>query len=220
MSRLVARQLGHITRAQLLALGATPGWIESQLHLGHLIGVHAGVYAVGHVPRHAHARATAAVLACGEGAALSHLAAAALWGVAQWPRLLEVTARREHRRPGIWTHRSRTLTGAELRIHQGIRVTSPPRTVLDIERRLTDARLVRVVNDLRVAGHLGAADFARLGARSVRVGELLGAGGLTRSELEDLSRRFITRHRLPMPELRRPPAGAAGRSTRSTATRG
>jgi len=166
--------------------------------------VHAGVYAVGHAPRHAHARAMAAVLACGEGAALSHAAAAAVWGVADWPATLEISAPREHRRPGLITHRSRTLTGRELRTHSGIRVTSPVRTVIDLQPRLTDARLIRTVNDLRVAGHIRASAFDELCARSRRIDRLLGADPThrpTRSELEDRFRAFVTRHRLPMPEI-------------------
>jgi very-short-patch-repair endonuclease len=201
ISQLVTRQLGHVTRAQLLALELSAAWVDHRVAVGELIPVHAGVYAVGHVPRHAHARAMAAVLACGPGAALSHAAAAALWGVADWPRTLEVSAPGDRRRPGLITHRSRTLGPRDLRTHHGVRTTSPARTVLDLQRRLTDARLARTVNDLRVAGHLGETAFAELRRTSARVEELLGDGRPTRSWLEDLFRRFVTRHRLPMPEV-------------------
>ncbi len=193
----------------------TPGWIRSQLKLRTLIRVHAGVYAVGHVPRVALARSMAAVLACGDGAVLSHASAAALWGVGDWPHAPEVTVGRPRRRPGIRGHVSRTLTHHEIRSHQGIRVTSPARTVLDLQPRLTDARLVRIVNDLRVAGHLRASAFTQLCADSRRIDTLLGAGGAragdsdggpgsqrpTRSALEDLLRPFTRRHDLPMPLL-------------------
>ena len=43
--------------------------------------VHRGVYAVGHLALTRNGRFMAAVLACGEGAALSHLSAAVLWGI-------------------------------------------------------------------------------------------------------------------------------------------
>lgn len=174
ISTVADRQLGHITRVQLLALGATPAWIRSQIRLGWLIPVHAGVYAVGHVPRHAHARAWAAVLACGHGAALSHASAAALWGVRPWPRMIEVVAPRERRRPGIWTHRSGTLVPADVRRYQSVPVTAPLRTVIDLQPRLSDPQLVRLVNDLRVAGHLRTTAFADLCSRSRRVERLLG----------------------------------------------
>jgi very-short-patch-repair endonuclease len=200
MSHLIAGQLGHITRRQLLAAGVRPAWVERHTAGGELIAVHAGVYAVGHAPRHAYARACAAVLACGVDAALSHSAAAALWGVADWPSTLEVIAPREHRRPGIHTHRSRTLSPRDLRTHHGVRTTAPVRTVIDIQSRLTDARLSRIVNDLRVAGHIGPTAFAELCTESPRVGRLLGdADGYSASVLEDRFRAFLIAYDLPTP---------------------
>jgi very-short-patch-repair endonuclease len=203
ISQLADRQLGHVARRQLLELGATPSWIRDQILRGYLIPVHAGVYAVGHVPRGALCRAMAAVLACGEGAALSHWSAAASWDVAEWPAAMEVSAPRRRTRPGLITHRSRTLTGREIRRRHGVRVTSPLRTVLDLQPRLSDDRLVRLVNDLRTRQHMRASAFDELCARSTRIYRLLGDSGLTESELEDLFRRFVTRHRLPMPQLNR-----------------
>jgi very-short-patch-repair endonuclease len=206
ISTVADGQLGHITRVQLLAMGVTIGWIRSQIRLGWLIPVHAGVYAIGHVPRHALAGACAATLACGEASALSHAAAAALWGAQPWPRLIEIVAPYERRRPGIWTHRSVTLTPGDVRTHQGIRVTSPLRTVADLQPRLNDAQLTRLVNELRVGRHLNAGAFAQLRAQSLRVNKLLGGAQddtlerPTRSALEDMFRRFTRRHNLPMPQ--------------------
>lgn len=201
ITRLADRQEGHVTRRQLLELGATRSWIRDQVLRGYLIPVHAGVYAVGHVPRGARGRAMAAVLACGDGAALSHWSAAALWDIAEWPTALEVTAPRRRSRPGLINHRSTTLTAHDLRRRHGIRVTSPLRTVLDLQPGVSDPRLVRLVNDRRTRKHLRATAFNELCTRSVRIHRLLGDSGLTESELEDLFRRFVTRHRLPMPEL-------------------
>ncbi len=204
---LADRQFGYVKRVQLLQLGATPEWIRSQLLRGWLIRVYAGVYAVGHVSRHAHGRAYAALLACGEGAALSHSSAAALWGVGEWPGTPEVTAHRQVRRPGIRSHHSQQLGRKDVRTHQGIRVTSPARTVLDIQRRLTDARLIRTVNELRTLRHLSEGAFEELCTQSRRVCRLLGDGDdhapqrPTRSALEDMFRRFTQRHELPMPEI-------------------
>jgi hypothetical protein len=45
--------------------------------------VHRGVYAVGHRVLRTQGRWLAAVLACGEGAVLSHRSAAAHWGLLQ-----------------------------------------------------------------------------------------------------------------------------------------
>ena len=201
IQQLAGRQLGHVTRVQLLAAGGGPGWIDSQIRQGLLIPVHAGVYAVGHVPGHAHCRTMAAVLACGEAAAAGHWSGAALWDAADWPLIPEVLAPGSRRRPGIRTHRSRTLTQHDVRRRHGIPVTSPVRTVLDLQPQLPDTQLIRMVNDLRVAGHLRATAFAELCERSTRIARLLGDGGLTRSALEDLFRSYVARHDLPMPEL-------------------
>jgi hypothetical protein len=207
VAALADRQLGYVKRVQLLALGAGPEWIRSQILRGWLIRVHAGVYAVGHVPRDARARAYAAVLACGDSAALSHASAAALWGVGEWPVTPEVSARRQVRRPGIHSHQSRRLGRRDVRTHQGIRVTTPLQTVLDLQPRLTDAQLTRVVNELRVQRHLNAGAFTQLCAQSLRVNTLLGSAQdntperPTRSALEDLFRRFTRRHNLPMPVI-------------------
>lgn len=207
ITELAERQFGYVSRVQLLQLGATPEWIRSQMLRGWLIRVHAGVYAVGHRPRHAPALAFAAVLACGEDAALSHASGAALWGSGQWPRIPEVTASRHVRRPGIRSHQSK-LTPAETRTQQGVRVTSPVRTVLDLQPRLSDPQLVRLVNDLRVAGHLRSGAFADLCGRSRRVDRLFGGAGdgerperPTRSWLEDALRGFAERRDLPMPQI-------------------
>ena len=207
VTALADRQCGYVKRVQLLELGAGPEWIRSQILRGWLIRVHAGVYAVGHVPRGAHARAYAAVLACGNSAALSHASAAALWGVGEWPATPEVSALRQVRRPGIHSHQSQRLGRKDVRTHQGIRVTSPLRTVCDLQPRLTDAQLIRLVNALRVERHMHAGAFADLCAASRRVDQLLGGADdhgtprPTRSALEDLFRRFTRRHGLPMPEI-------------------
>ena len=67
-----------------------------------------------------------------------------MWGLSnRWRMLPEVTAKSYRRPQGIHVHRSRTLTRRDIRHHQGIRMTSPARTVLDIAPRLDDTRLAR-----------------------------------------------------------------------------
>jgi hypothetical protein len=64
------------------------------------------------------------VLASGEGAVLSHRAAAALWGLGHFLRM-EVTAPRHRDRPGIDVHTS-ILPPDEVTAEQGIPVTTFP----------------------------------------------------------------------------------------------
>src|SRR4051794_33656548 len=80
---LVRRQHGVITHGQLLALGYSAKAIKHRIARGRLHRIHRGVDAVGRKDLTQEGKWMAAVLACGEGAALSHDSAAALWGLAK-----------------------------------------------------------------------------------------------------------------------------------------
>jgi hypothetical protein len=191
-----------VTRAQLLEIGVAPRTITQWVQSGRLITVHAGVYAVGHPEISSRARAAAAVLACGPDAVLSHDSAAALWGLRRWPPRPEVTSPGERRRPEIRTHRSHTLTRADIRRRDEIPVTSPARTITDIALRLTDQQLVRVVNEARLAGHLRATALQRLQTSCPRARRLIAPDQApTRSEFEDLFVAFTAHHGLPRPHV-------------------
>lgn len=202
ISRIADRQYGHVTRQQLLELGVPSQTIVNWARTRRLIRVYAGVYAVGHAQHTALARAMAAVLACGERAVLSHDSAAALWGVRTWPRIPEVSCALERRRPGIRTHRTETLITKEVRTRQNIRTTSPARTLLDIQDRLTDRQLTRAVNDLRLAEHMRGAELQRLLQASSRVSRLVDPSEApTRSPLEDRFLAFCKQYGLPRPQV-------------------
>jgi hypothetical protein len=111
----------------------------------------AGVYAVGRPALTREGRWMAAVLACGEGAALSHRSAAALWGISSERPAgrIEISIRRasEVRRPGLKVHRRPDLPAADIGSHRGIPVTQPIRTFLDIATELGGRSLERAVNE-------------------------------------------------------------------------
>jgi len=202
---LAGRQHGYVTRSQLIALGLRPDAIDYRARTGRLISVHAGVYAVGHASRMPVALAMAAVLACGDQAALSHGSAAALWGFAKhWGRPFEVTiAGSERRRPGIKIHRSRVLARRDITRQLGIRVTSPARTVLDFAACFTGRRLSRMVNDALRTPYLHVPDLADVLNRNPthpgtrRVLPLVQEP--TNSPLEDDFLEFARRYGLPKP---------------------
>src|SRR5215207_8695517 len=81
IAALAARQHGIVTVAQLHAGGLDDDAIARRVAQGRLHRVARGVYAVGHVALSRHASWLVAVLEAGEGAVLSHLAAAELWEV-------------------------------------------------------------------------------------------------------------------------------------------
>jgi very-short-patch-repair endonuclease len=202
---LAVKQHGYVTRTQLLALGLGADAIDYRVRLGRLIAVYAGVYAVGYVRRTPEARACAAVLACGEKAALSHGSAASLWGFNKhWDAPFEVTAPSIRTRQGIKVHRCRTLARADITRQLGIRVTSPARTVLDNAPRLTGKRLSRFVNGALRTPFLHAASLADVlnrnpnhpGTKRLR---RFVDGPKANSPLEDDFLEFAKRYRLPTP---------------------
>lgn len=158
---------------------------------GRLVRVHRGVYAIGYRRVEPVAIAMAAVLACGDGAVLSHGSAAALWGWRRWPRTPEVTSQWPHRHPGIRPHRTRSLPLSDRTRQLSVPVTAPARTIADLKSRLTKKQFTRMVNDARREGHLSVEAMTRL----------LGyAPDPTRSEFEAAFLRFCRCYGLPMPQ--------------------
>jgi hypothetical protein len=147
---LARRQHGVVTRRQLLVLGFTSSAIEHRLQKGRLHEIGQGVYAVGRPELTRCGRWMAAVLACGEGAALSHRSAAALWEIGnEWGSRVDVSIRRKSdlRRAGIRIHARPSLPAKEITIREGIPVTTPVRTLIDVATELARNRLERAVNE-------------------------------------------------------------------------
>ncbi|HEX5194619.1 MAG TPA: type IV toxin-antitoxin system AbiEi family antitoxin domain-containing protein [Solirubrobacteraceae bacterium] len=184
------RQHGHITRAQLLAMGVSHARVQRWCRAGRLVRAHAGVYAVGYRRVEPVAVAMAAVLACGDGSVLSHDSGAALWGWRRWPTLPEVTATKDRRRAGIRSHRTRSLPPSDRTRQLGVPVTSPERTIRDLERRLTRRQFAAIVQSARVQRRIDDEAVTRLlGYRPQP----------TRSEFERAFLRFCRRFGLPRP---------------------
>lgn len=163
---LANRQQAQVTRGQLLTLGFSDSSIRSRCRHGRLFRGPDGVYSVGRPASTALERASAAVLACGLGAALSHGGALSLWGFdRRWHEPFHVTVPGDRRRPGIVIHRAPGLARADVRRHLGIGVTSPARTLLDCAPDLPPRRLARFVADGRREGKLGLSALADVAVR-------------------------------------------------------
>jgi very-short-patch-repair endonuclease len=133
----------------------------------------------------------AAVLACGDGAVLSHESAVVLWALLKptdGPSHVSLRSR-SGRTPdaGIRIHRPRSLRPADLTIRSGIPVTDPSRTLLDLQRSSFDRFLLR--RAIREAQH-----------RKYKLDPRLGADR-TRSDLERDFLAFCRRHRIPKPQV-------------------
>lgn len=92
----------------------------------------------------------AATLACGPSAILSHRSAGALYGLAvERLRLIEVSVRRSGKisRPGIKVRSRPSLPSHDVGTLDGMPVTSPLRTMLDLATVLGPRGLERAVNE-------------------------------------------------------------------------
>ena len=212
IAALALKQHGYVRRAQLLQLGRRAARaIEYRVEVGQLIPVYAGVYAVGHLPLSYEARAHAAVLACGDGAILSHHSAAALWNYSKGLADPVRGDRLPTTGAGAASGRidAKALTRRDITRQRGVPVTSPARTVFDMAPRYkTDAALRRFVNDARLTRTFHLGDLAELLARHPRhpstkrlMPFVEAPTGMTRSELEDTFVDFARRYGLPQPTI-------------------
>jgi very-short-patch-repair endonuclease len=197
-----------------------PGAIGRIVARGLLHREHLGVYSVVGGVAVPLARETAALLACGERAVLSHTSAALVWGLIPEPvDPVEVTLASPgsgRRRPGIRLHRSGSLLRRDVRTHQALRVTSPARTLLDLaacmdsrslERALDEALVVnKVVRRSQILDVLGRAG-GHAGAFRLRALITQRNSTVTHSEAERKCLELIRKARLPEPQTQVTVAG-------------
>jgi very-short-patch-repair endonuclease len=204
-------QRGHATRKQLVAAGIGSDRIDRLIARGMLRRIHRGVYAVGHAAPTDLGPETAALLACGEHAVLSHHTAAALWAmVPEGDGLLHVTIRgRNGARPhGIRVHRTKRLTRGEVRIVEDLPVTSPARTLIDVapdldkrslERAVEEALIQKLVTEGELRTAANSFNSRSGAARTLAVLDSWREPGITRSEAERRFRALMRAAELPEP---------------------
>jgi len=190
----------------------TRGELRGRLAQGRLHELHFGVYAVGHTALTVEGHWTAAVLATGRRARLSHRDALALFGVADF-RLAEIEVTLpdlgSRRRRGIRIHRTRHLDPADCEVWNGIPVTSLARTLADVAgcispRHLREAYLEAGRRELLDAYAIERVVEASRGKRGIRhLRRLLAADNRqllrTKSPLEVRFFDFCRRHGFPEP---------------------
>jgi very-short-patch-repair endonuclease len=176
---------------------------------------HRGVYLVGHQALPRFARERAALLACGDGAVVSHSSAAVLWRMAPESPISDVhvtvIGRKCRSRSGLRAHRMKTLDPRDLRWIDGLPVTSPARTLLDLaairypdlERAFADAHAQRLIKPGELVAAIERAG-PRRGVRALRALISDNETGFTRSKAERLLRRLIRQANLPEPRFNVP----------------
>jgi very-short-patch-repair endonuclease len=211
---LAARQHGIVARCQLLAAGLSPDAIDHRLATGLLVPVFRGVYRVGPLAA-PNAGAMAALLACGDSAVISHRSAAVLLQILppthaeRLNRSIDVTVPSGNRsHPGVRLHRVYSLHADEVTTHEGIRVTTSARTLLDLAACLTSRELEQAMAEALAMRSTTEAEIRETlarhrGGRGTRALQALLADGrpaLTRSQAEERFLALIRKAKLPMPE--------------------
>src|SRR4051794_25405956 len=207
IAALADRQHGVVARRQLVSLGLSARAIDHRLERGRLHLLHRGGYTVGHRVLSQRGRWMAAVLACGKGAALSHRSAAALWAIRPTSRAaIEVTTPRKLRPRGELLPHCAALPADEVTTLDGIPVTTPARTLLDLAGVLSRSPLERALDEAEVLRLEGPAELLRRhpghrGAATLRTLLLHPRSPTpTRSALEERFLELVDAAGLPRPE--------------------
>lgn len=138
-----------VSRAQLLGLDYGHEAIRHRVATGRLHPIHRGVYAVGRPELTRKGEWMAAVLACGDSAAISHGSGTTLWAIEpDRPGPIDVSIISGHagRRPGIRMHRRANFTRDDLTTRFEIPVTTPVTTLVDLASFASRDRLEAAIN--------------------------------------------------------------------------
>lgn len=201
---LARKQHGVITRLQLRALGFSHEAIRHRLARGRLRPVYPGVYAVGQLPLTERGEWMAAVLACGDTAALSHDSAAALWKLTKGAKTdIHVSILSQRRfRTGIVIHRR---TALKTTTKDGIRTTTPAQTLIDVAATWPQPKLEQAIGEADLRRVVGLRALRTAATKAGRSGAPLRSVidrvtfRVTQSELEREFLRLIKRAGLPLP---------------------
>lgn len=132
---------GVFTRGEAAVLGVSPEQISRMIRNGDIVRVAPSTF---RVATHRESWSSRARAACAStGGALSHRTAAALWGMDGFRRTrIEVTIRydRPRRTPLATIHRTKQPSLVDERLLEGLPVTGPARTMLDLFAVLSPAK--------------------------------------------------------------------------------
>lgn len=209
---MAGQQHGVISRAQLLEVGVSASGVDRRLVSGVLHPEFPGVYRVGHRAPSALARYAAAVLACGEGAALGGEAAAWVLGLTRGqPPAPEIVVAKDRRVRGVTVHRARALLEDDVRIWQGIRVTTVARLLVDLAPCTPLSALARIHHEARARFNVRPEAIEAVLARrptttnaATLLAVIRGDAPVLLSRLERGFRSFLDENGLPIPAFNRP----------------
>jgi very-short-patch-repair endonuclease len=208
IARIARRQDNVITLEQLVEAGLGQRGVRHRVSAGSMKRLHRGVFLLGAAPPTRMARARAAVMACGEGAVVSHRSAAEMFGLLpETDREVDVTVvgRNPGFHRGIRLHRPRALARHDVTTVRGIPVTTVARAICDmaatesakdVEHAFQEALYRKLVTPRSVHAIIER-EPRRRGAPVIRA--LLEDPRMTRSERERALLKLIAQAQLPKP---------------------
>lgn len=148
LARVAGAQHGVFTRRQARDLGATDSHLKHQVRRGRYRRLYRGVFALGGAAPSYQQGVLAVCLAGGGPAYASHRTAAWIWSMPVTPDQIEVTTR-IHRRnlEGIRIYRTNDLPAADVTITDGIPITTPTRTLIDLAAVVDEEPLEIALDD-------------------------------------------------------------------------
>jgi hypothetical protein len=148
LARLAARQDGLFTRQQVRSEGLTDRMLDTRIVRGSIVRIEPGVFRIAGAPVTWRQRVRAATWT--EDGLASHRTAAALWELEGCrPGVVEVVTERWRRRPNasVRVHETSMLPESDRSTIDGIAVTAPPRTLVDLAAAVPAERVDAAMAD-------------------------------------------------------------------------
>jgi predicted transcriptional regulator of viral defense system len=183
---LASNQGGVVARHQLLDSGIAPSTLRRSIERGALEVVCRGVFRLPGSPRSEEQRLWAAHLRVGSESVVAHGSAARLWGlksIEQCRPTLVVPHRLSPRvGSGMIVHRTRRLDEPDIGDVNGLPVTQPARTLVDLSAETGKARLTAALEEAHYNKLVG---YLEVGRTLLRLGEPGRRGAVLLGELLD-----------------------------------
>lgn len=212
--RLAARQHGAVSKRQAERCGLTRDQVRHLIRSGRLTSVRRGVCTITGTPATWELRASIALLACSDEAALASSSAGYVLGLVDRPpaRIDVVVPHRTGvtEAPGVSVRRVVHMDIRDVRTVKGLRVTCPARTLVDLAATQSDRALSRAVDRALLSG-LTTIKVIRRYIRDRNLRRRPGVGrlvklledrefGVPESELERRFLELVEEYGLPAPE--------------------
>jgi hypothetical protein len=174
LALLAGRQSGAFAFAQALKVGYPRATISRRLASGAWARLHPGVYAVAATPVTRELELWAALLAAGPQAVLSHESALLVHGAEDLPPTpitLTNPHGLHHRLDGVIVHQIDDLAPRHRKMVEGMPISKPARSVVEVAATCGVATVGRVADDLVRAGRTSYAAIATVLADVARPGK-------------------------------------------------